>query len=185
MICCFKGKFRVTSPRGYRTLSGVKEYHKGIDLVGVDDTTVYAVADGIIDATPYEAGGFGYYVRQLLPDGRRIYYAHLKKGSICVKPGQKIKAGDALGIMGATGRVTGAHTHLELRPKGTSKDSLDICELTGIENKVGTYSYVEKPTLEELIKKVKSAYRFEEQTINFLKKYEYAYSLFERLAEKV
>ena len=185
MICCFKGKFRVTSPRGYRTLSGKREFHKGIDLVGVDDLTVYAIADGTIDATPYEANGFGYYVRQVLPDGRRIYYAHMKKGSICVKPGQKIKAGDKLGTMGATGRVTGAHTHLELRPKGTSKDSLDICEFTGIENKVGTYSYEEKPTLEELIKKVKNGYRFEGQTIDFLKKYEYAYSLFERLAEKV
>ena len=185
MICCFKGKFKITSPRGYRTLSGKREFHKGVDLVGIDDKTVYAVADGTIDATPYEASGFGYYIRQKLADGRRIYYAHLKKGSICVKPGQRIKAGDALGIMGATGRVTGAHTHLELRPEGTAGDSLDICEFCGIQNKAGTYSYVPAPTLDELIKKVKVGYSFENQTIDFLKKYEYAYSLFERLAEKL
>lgn len=141
MKSCFKGKFKVTSPRGYRNLGG-REYHGGMDLVGLEDKTVYAIADGTVDAVPYEANGFGYYVRQLLPDGRRLYYGHLAKGSIVVKAGQKIKAGDKLGTMGSTGRSTGPHTHIELRVKGTSKTSLDISEFTGIPNKVGTYSSV-------------------------------------------
>lgn len=140
MISPFKGKFKVTSLRGYRVLCGVKEYHPGLDLVALDsDKTVYAIADGVVDATPYEANGFGYYVRQLLPDGRRIYYGHMKS-NIYVKAGQTIKKGDALGIMGSTGKSTGAHTHIELRVPGTTKESLDICELTGIPNKVGTYN---------------------------------------------
>jgi murein DD-endopeptidase MepM/ murein hydrolase activator NlpD len=45
--------------------------------------------------------------------------------------------------MGSTGYSTGAHTHIELRPKGTSRDSLDIAAFTGIPNKVGTYEYKE------------------------------------------
>lgn len=156
MISPFKGKFKITSPRGYRTLYGSREYHGGIDLVALEDKTVYAIADGIVDATPYEANGFGYYVRQLLPDGRRIYYAHMEKGSIVVKPGQKIKKGDKLGVMGATGRVTGAHTHIELRPKGTKRTSLDISEFTQIPNKVGTYEakedkYSDDDTVEMLL----------------------------------
>ena len=36
-------------------------------------------------------------------------YLHLSK--ILVKNGQKIKSGDQLGLVGATGRVTGAHLH--------------------------------------------------------------------------
>jgi murein DD-endopeptidase MepM/ murein hydrolase activator NlpD len=144
MISCFKGKFKVTSPRGYRVLGGKEEYHGGLDLVGIDDKTVYAIADGIVDAVPYEANGFGYYVRQKLPDGRRIYYGHMAKGSIVVKAGQQIKKGDKLGIMGSTGRSTGAHTHLEIRIPGTSKTSLDISEFTGIPNKTGTYEYKEE-----------------------------------------
>lgn len=144
MICCFKGKFKVTSPRGYRILNGREEYHGGIDIVGLDDDTVYAIADGTVDAVPYEANGFGYYVRQLLPDGRRIYYGHMAKGSICVKAGQSIKTGDKLGTMGSTGNSTGAHTHIELRIKGTSKESLDISELTGIPNIKGIYEYKEE-----------------------------------------
>jgi murein DD-endopeptidase MepM/ murein hydrolase activator NlpD len=147
MISCFKGKFKVTSPRGYRTLGGKEEYHGGLDLVGIDDKTVYAIADGIVDAVPYEANGFGYYVRQKLPDGRRIYYGHMAKGSIIVKAGQNIKVGDKLGVMGSTGNSTGAHTHLEIRIPGTSKTSLDITEFTGIPNKIGTYEYKEEQSM--------------------------------------
>lgn len=140
MISPFKGDFKVSSPRGYRIFNGVKEYHPGLDLVAIgSNTTVYAIADGTIDATPYEANGFGYYVRQLLPNGRRLYYAHLKS-NVYVKAGQKIKVGDALGVMGSTGKSTGAHTHIELRVPGTTKESLDICEFTGIPNQTGIYN---------------------------------------------
>lgn len=140
MICCFKGKFKVTSPRGNRVLGGKREYHKGIDLVGIDDTTVYSVSDGTVK-TAYQANGAGYYIVVTMSDGRRVYYMHLKKDSFKVKTGDKVTVGQPLGIMGSTGNSTGAHTHLELRPKGTTSDSLDICEFTGIPNKVGTYEY--------------------------------------------
>lgn len=148
MICCFKGKFRVTSPRGYRTLNGKREYHKGIDLVGVDDTTVYSISDGTV-RTAYQGNGAGYYVVVTMADGRRVFYMHLKAGSFKVKNGEKVVKGQALGIMGATGAVTGAHTHLEIRPKGTTGDSLDIIEFTGLTNKVGVYEYVPEYTLDE------------------------------------
>lgn len=132
--CCFKGRYRVTSPRGYRG----SEFHKGIDLVGMDDTTVYSICDGTV-RTAYQANGAGYYVVVTMDDGRRVYYMHLKASSFKVKTGDKVKKGQALGIMGSTGRSTGPHTHLELRPAGTTSDSLDICEFTGITNRVGAY----------------------------------------------
>lgn len=190
MVSCFKGKFRVTSPRGYRILSGKREYHGGLDLVAIDDKTVYAIADGKVDAVPYEANGFGYYVRQLLPDGKRIYYGHMAKGSIKVKAGQSIKKGDKLGVMGSTGKSTGAHTHIELRIKGTSKTSLDIAEFCGIPNKVGTYVY--KPTMtaeEKHTYAVECACNLEDKTglekttINWLWTYKYADDLFIKLWE--
>ena len=190
MISCFKGKFKVTSPRGSRILGGKSEYHGGLDLVAIDDKTVYAIADGKVDAVPYEANGFGYYVRQLLPDGRRIYYGHMAKGSIKVKAGQSIKKGDKLGVMGSTGKSTGAHTHIELRIKGTSKTSLDIAEFCGIPNKIGTYVY--KPTMtaeEKHTYAVECACKFEDktglekQTINWLWTYKYADDLFIKLWE--
>ena len=177
MISCFKGQFRLTSPRGYRTLNGQKDYHGGIDLVALGDKTVYAIADGKIDATPYEANGFGYYVRQILPDGRRIYYGHLAKGSTVVKAGQSIKKGDKLGTMGSTGRSTGAHTHIELREKGTSKTSLDISKFTGIPNKVGTYE-CKSITPEEAKKNIQKKCGLEDKTMDYLAKYQFADDLF-------
>lgn len=144
MISCFKGKFKVTSPRGYRThpVTGAKgEYHKGIDLVGLEDNTVYSICDGTV-RTAYQSGGAGYYVVVTMDDGRRVFYMHLKKDSFKVENGEKVVKGQALGIMGSTGASTGNHTHLEVRPKGATSDSLDICEFTGIPNKVGTYECV-------------------------------------------
>lgn len=188
MTSCFKGKFKVTSPRGYRTLGTKKEYHAGLDLVALEDKTVYAIADGKVDAVPYEAGGFGYYVRQILPDGRRLYYGHLAKGSIAVKKGQAIKQGDKLGVMGSTGNSTGAHTHLEIRPKGVSKDSLDICAFTGIPNKKGTYEATVKTKHEiayECACKVEDVCSLSKDTINYLWKYKYAEDLFIKIAEKL
>lgn len=136
MISPFKGNFRVTSPRGYRTIGNISEYHGGIDMVGLDDATVLAVAEGTV-YTLYEKDGFGYYVRQQLSDGRRIYYGHMK--SFLITGGSSVTPGTPLGIMGATGKVTGPHLHLELRPAGYSSDSLDISGYTGIPNTEGIY----------------------------------------------
>ena len=190
VVSCFKGKFKVTSPRGNRILLGKLEYHPGLDLVALEDKNVYAIADGKVDAVPYEANGFGYYVRQLLPDGRRIYYGHLAKGSIIVKAGQNIKKGDKLGIMGSTGKSTGPHTHLELRVKGTSKTSLDIAEFCGIPNKAGTYDYVTGGPLKSKHEyAVQCACNLEDKaglskdTINWMWTYKFADDLFIKLWE--
>ena len=134
-ISPFKGKFKVTSPRGDRFIFGKSEYHGGIDMVGIDDTTVYAVADGTV-YNYYEKNGFGNYVRQHTADGTRYFYGHLSKQ--LVKNGTFVYRGDPIGVMGATGKVKGAHLHLEAR-MGTQKQSLDIAALTGLQNTVGTY----------------------------------------------
>lgn len=180
MTSCFKGKFKVTSPRGYRTLGGIKEYHGGLDLVALEDKNIYAVADGVVDAAPYEKNGFGYYVRQKLADGRRIYYGHMKKGSIAVKAGQQIRKGDLLGVMGSTGKSTGAHTHLELRVAGTSKESLDIAAFCGIPNVVGMFdaSFVTPGIARE---NIRNKCGLEEATMNWLGTYKYADDLFLKL----
>lgn len=181
MTSCFKGKFKLTSPRDYRTLSGKKEYHAGIDLVALEDKNIYAVADGIVDGTPYEKNGFGYYVRQKLADGRRIYYGHMKKGSIAVKTGQQIKKGSLLGVMGSTGNSTGAHTHLELRTAGTSKTSLDICAFLEIPNAIGVYDATLTPEVakENIQKKCGLA----DSTMEYLGAYKFADDLFVKLWE--
>ena len=90
--------------------------------------------------------------------------------------------------MGSTGKSTGAHTHIELRPKGTSKDSLDISEFCGIPNKVGTYEAQEGLSPEQKNKKAyECACKIEDkcglskETIKWLWTYKYADDLFIKL----
>ena len=53
-------------------------------------------------------------------------YFHLSKN--LVKAGQKVKAGDALALSGATGRVTGPHLHLGLFSGGVALDPLPLLD---------------------------------------------------------
>ena len=142
MISCFKGKFKVTSPYGTRILNGKTQNHSGIDLVGVDDWTVYAPCDGTIGASTIitdksnATWQWGHYVRLDTADKHSIFFCHL--ASRAVSAGQKVKKGDKLGVMGNTGYSFGAHTHFEVRKYGT-KTVVDPAEYTGIPNKTGTY----------------------------------------------
>ncbi len=138
MVSCFKGAFRVTSIYGMRTLNGVTRFHHGLDLVGLDDIIVYAISAGTV-RTGFQANEAGNFVVVTMKDGRRVYYMHLK--SFLVPNGAFVAKGQAIGIMGNTGHSYGAHTHLELRPKGTSYESFDIAAFTGIPNKLGVYYY--------------------------------------------
>jgi biotin carboxyl carrier protein len=121
-------QFKITSDFGWRIHPVTKEkrHHNGVDLWSTNETTyIEAIHDGkVIYAGPSktkksdgEPGGFGYYVVVQHKIDGKFYtscYAHMKKGSIKVKVGQKIEAGTVLGIMGTTGMSTGRHLHLEV-----------------------------------------------------------------------
>lgn len=135
----FLGKNRVTSCFGMR--GGVA--HKGIDIVGDEDKTVRAVVAGKIGASTIVTKKsditwqWGNYVRVDLDDGTRHYYCHLQSRAVNV--GQRIEAGDVLGVMGNTGYSFGAHLHFEVRTTGGI--SRDPSKVLGIENKLGTHVY--------------------------------------------
>lgn len=119
--------WKVTSPYGWRIhpVQKTKKHHNGIDLWGSAETIyIESAYDGeVVFAGPSKTknpdgsvGGFGYHVQvRSRENGMWIVnnYAHMRKDSIKVKVGQKIEAGTVLGIMGATGMVTGKHLHWE------------------------------------------------------------------------
>jgi murein DD-endopeptidase MepM/ murein hydrolase activator NlpD len=121
-------QYKVTSEYGWRIhpVEKTKKHHNGVDLWGAA-ATIYIenFHDGkVIFAGPSSkknpdgsVGGFGYHVMvQHKIDGKFYVsvYAHMRKGSLKVKVGQKIEAGTVLGIMDATGMVTGKHLHWEI-----------------------------------------------------------------------
>ncbi|MFQ3680496.1 MAG: M23 family metallopeptidase [Pseudanabaenaceae cyanobacterium] len=102
----------VTSPFGWRRhpVTGETAFHSGIDLGAPLGTPVLATADGLVDFAGV-AGGYGHLVT-LTHGDRQTQYAHLDR--IAVQVGQRVRRGQVLGTVGATGRVTGPHLHYEV-----------------------------------------------------------------------
>ncbi len=91
--------------------------HKGIDIIVPTGTPVVATADGVVRLA-CTMHGYGLLIVVEHADGINSAYAHLSK--ICVKEGDEVKEGDVIGLSGATGRVTTAHLHYEIRKEDTA-----------------------------------------------------------------
>jgi hypothetical protein len=96
--------------------------HQGADLsCGATGEPVNAAATGVVVSAPREGwqGGYGLHVvlAHRAWDGTRVYsvYAHLAKGSLTVRPGDIVHAGERVGRVGTSGRVTAPHLHFEVR----------------------------------------------------------------------
>ncbi len=89
--------------------------HSGLDIAAPAGTPVKAAAAGQVAFT----GTFFFYGNFVVIDhglGVFTLYAHLK--STTVKKGDKIKKGEAIGLVGSTGRATGPHLHFALTING-------------------------------------------------------------------
>lgn len=179
------GTVRVSSPYGMRTTSGVREMHKGVDLVG-SDKTIVAPCDGKIGwAGEYNdklRGGntweWGKYIRIETEDGYKIYLCHM--AAVAVKAGQAVKAGDVLGREGTTGKSTGSHCHFEVRYGGKSTDPTPML---GIANRAGSYPVQAAEPGEDFAEMVCKKAGLEAQTRAYLDKYRYAGDLWRKLWE--
>lgn len=93
--------------------------HRGIDLIGF--TWNRAADDGVVTMAGMN-GTAGVEVRIRHADGSQTRYLHNRTGSLLVRVGQQVKAGDALGRMGATGFARGVHCHFEvIAPDGVTR----------------------------------------------------------------
>ena len=130
--------------------------HKGIDYSAPNGTPVYAVADGVVVAagnSPWDSkGSYGYEVAISHGDGNYTNYAHLKKGSICVAVGAKVKAGQKIALSNNSGTSTGPHLHFELHlgKKWNRIDAKPYIDNLGTDPKE-MYNYVVKTNGSNLI----------------------------------
>jgi murein DD-endopeptidase MepM/ murein hydrolase activator NlpD len=97
-------------------------FHAGVDLVAAEGTPVDAAGAGRVVWAGWRDGGWGNEVTIAHDGGVRSIYAHLS--SIDVTLGQQVDAGQAIGLVGATGDATGPHLHFELRLRGAAIDPL-------------------------------------------------------------
>jgi len=110
-------KGKITSGFGKRD----GEFHNGIDIAQEEGTEIKASADGIVSYSDFRPT-FGNVIIILHKDGFATVYAHCKKNLISVNC--PVKQGDIIGLVGKTGRATGAHLHFEIRNRGKPDDPL-------------------------------------------------------------
>jgi len=103
--------------------SGHEAYHKGVDFAGTTGSSVMAVAAGVVTWAG-ERTGYGNLVEINHGDGYVTRYAHNER--TLVRVGQTMKRGDAVALMGSTGRSTGPHVHFEVLRNGRQVDPLSF-----------------------------------------------------------
>ena len=111
-----------------RILNGKPKWpHYGLDFAANEGTKIKAMQDGTVTlAEPdlFYTGG------TLIFDhghGISTLYMHMQK--ILVKKGQKVKQGDVIGTVGATGRATGAHLDVRLNWFQTRLDPATVLDI--------------------------------------------------------
>ena len=117
----------ITSQSGHRVdpITGEVSSHTGTDIACAEGTPILAAADGTVtvaNGLDSWGGSYGYYIQIDHGGGLETLYAHCS--SICVTTGQQVQAGQVIGYVGHTGRVTGNHLHLEVRIDGNRADVL-------------------------------------------------------------
>lgn len=117
-------KLYVTSGYGSRInpLTHRLSSHNGVDLRALF-VPVYSIASGIVKETSYDIDA-GNFIIISYPSNISASYCHLSL--ILVKPGQRVNAGQVIGISGATGEVTGPHLHFVLRVNGMCVNPLPV-----------------------------------------------------------
>ena len=96
-------------------LTGAPDYHPGLDISADRGAPVYATADGTVELASY-SGDYGNLVVIRHRFGIETRYGHLS--AFRASKGQTVRRGELIGLVGATGRATGAHLHYEVRVNG-------------------------------------------------------------------
>lgn len=126
---------KITSPFGPRW----RRMHNGLDLkVNIGDTIVSAF-DGKVRIVKYERRGYGKYVVIRHDNGLETVYGHLSKQ--LVKENQLVRAGEAIGLGGNTGRSTGSHLHFETRFLGIAINPIYMFDFPKQDIVADTYTF--------------------------------------------
>ena len=120
---------RVISPYG-----GARR-HSGVDLKTKPNDEIYAAFDGeVVASGPYY--GYGNCIRIKHAYGLETLYSHQSKNM--VKKGDKVKAGQVIGLTGRTGRATTEHLHFEVSFGGKRLDPAIIFDHSNHKLKAAT-----------------------------------------------
>jgi murein DD-endopeptidase MepM/ murein hydrolase activator NlpD len=111
---------RIASGFGYRTdpIYKTRKMHKGMDFAAPKGTKIYATGDGVIQKVAHSRWGYGTHIVINHGYGYSTLYGHMSRA--LMKRGQKVTRGQLIGLVGSTGKSTGAHLHYEVHKNGTA-----------------------------------------------------------------
>lgn len=130
--------------RSYNTHDGTdfaipdqKTLISGVDVLAIADGTVLRSRDGVQDqkynpAMPDNIKGIECGNGVLIDHGNgwQSQYCHMKQGSLTIKPGDKIRMGQALGQVGQSGKAEFPHLHITLRKDNKAIDPFTASPIT-------------------------------------------------------
>ncbi|MBQ8250715.1 MAG: M23 family metallopeptidase [Alphaproteobacteria bacterium] len=116
---------RLSSKYGWRRhpVLMYRSFHSGADLACPKGTPVYAGADGVITQIGRK-GAYGKYIRIKHAGGFETAYGHMSGFKKGLKRGSRVKRGEVIAYVGATGRATGPHLHYEVWKNGKTQNPL-------------------------------------------------------------
>jgi murein DD-endopeptidase MepM/ murein hydrolase activator NlpD len=98
--------------------------HKGVDYAAGSGTPIMTAGDGRISFAGWKSG----YGRTVIVDHGRGYttlYGHMSRFGKA-RTGGRVRQGEVIGYVGATGLATGPHLHYEFRINGVHRDPLKV-----------------------------------------------------------
>ncbi len=132
-----RGDVRLASGFGMRfhPLLNERRMHTGVDWATSPGTPILAAGTGVIEEAGRK-GQYGNYVRIRHPNGYHTAYGHMLRFRKGVAAGAKVRQGEIIGYVGATGLASGPHLHYEVLINSRFVDPLAIQvprerELTG------------------------------------------------------
>ncbi len=107
----------ISSHFGFRSdpINGHTAFHKGVDIAAEPGSRVIATGPGVVSFAGFKTG-YGNVVEITHPTGYVTLYGHNARN--LVREGDTVGKGQAIAVIGSTGRSTGTHVHFEVERNG-------------------------------------------------------------------
>jgi len=118
---------RLSSGFGMRhhPILGYTKMHRGVDFAVPSGTPIMAAGDGVVR----DAGWHGDYGNLVVLRHNGTFetaYAHMSHVASGLHRGQRVRQGQVIGYVGASGRATGPHLHYEVRIRGEATNPMSV-----------------------------------------------------------
>jgi len=118
---------RLSSGFGMRLhpILGYTKMHRGVDFAAPPGSPIMAASDGVVESAG-ASGAYGNLVLLKHEGGYETAYAHMSRIARGLRPGMRVRQGEVIGYVGATGRASGPHLHYEVRLQGEPMNPMSV-----------------------------------------------------------